>query len=313
MSWSELCVDHSSLFWFSASSFFPQCSFAFWKTQQGSFKTCFSNHNCRLLTLPGQRCSITILAVRQSAQTRTMMAWRSVWMDRGERQRGDRSGWEHHGWRSKWGSNRKKRDNGDRSGWIHPHQRKTLQKLLSPTRWRVEVMLYTMLFSLAFVFPHMVVISRNLPGFVKWQPDREWGIMFCWQNLTLWYKMLWLPRYALANTLTAQESLRCAFCFLSSILQVQWHVAICQHSAMSLLLIKPNTPACQSSRSNFMRCAGIEIAGISGLTLSPPTSHPASKCPDDGVWNCTERDGSQAGELKAKVIVLSKKKPQNLL
>ena len=60
--------------------------------------------------------------------------------------------------------------------------------------------------SLSFVFPHMDVISCNLSGFVKWQPDRETEelcfVARTWHSAT---RSLWLTRYALTNNMTAQR------------------------------------------------------------------------------------------------------------
>lgn len=89
----------------------------------------------------------------------------------------------------------------------------------------------------------------------------HWRIMFCWQNLTLWYMMFAAERYALTNTLTAPKPLCCML--LSTNLQVIWQVAPpCQQSSISFWCVL----ACQSSRCLIVRHkTAVETVGIWGL------------------------------------------------
>lgn len=135
--------------------------------------------------------------------------------------------------------------------------------------------------------------------------QRDWGIMFCWQNLTLGYKMLWLARYALTNTLTAQKP-PCSQVW-AQLLSLR-HVAVRHHPTLPLVLINLYMLTCQSSSGNLKRWAGIKTVEIWGLTLAPPTSCPTTECPKNGVWIWIEMEERQAEELKVHTNRLRKRK-----
>ena len=176
---------------------------------------------------------------------------------------------------------------------------------------RVEVMFYTIL-SLSFVFPHMDVISSNLSGFVKWQPDRETEelcfVARTWHSGTRccgWQGIHW----------QTQRRPRCTFWARRS---VSWNVALCHHSAMPLLLIITLYMLNVNQAAITLRGElELGIVEIWGLTLALPTCYPSTvKCPNEGVWNWIE----MAGELKAHTDRLrrrkskcSENKPQKLL
>lgn len=72
---------------------------------------------------------------------------------------------------------------------------KVSQTLSSGAFWKqpgVEVVSQAVLSYLPFVFPHMDVISPNLPGFVKWQPDRATEEL-CFVGRT-WHSATWCLR-----------------------------------------------------------------------------------------------------------------------
>lgn len=173
---------------------------------------------------------------------------------------------------------------------------------------------------LSFVFPHMDVISSNLSGFVKWQPDRDWGIMFCCQNMTLGYKMLWLDKvctdteYTDSSETSMMHVLSSAFGFVKCC-----PLSPFRHASPAYYYF--SNSECQSSSNNLKRRAGIGMVEIWGLTLALPTCYPTTvKCPKEGVWNWIEMEERQAGELKAHTDRLRKRKsecsenkPQKLL
>lgn len=163
---------------------------------------------------------------------------------------------------------------------------------------------------LSFVFPHMDVISSNLSGFVKWQPDREteelcfvartWhsGTRCCgWQGMH--WQTYWQPR----------KPPCCMFWALLFGFVKRYPLSPCLSCLLLLFTYR---------RVNHVAITLRGELEIWGLTLAVPTCYPTTvKYPKEGVWNWIEMGG---GELKVHTDRLRKRKskcsenkPQKLL
>lgn len=152
----------------------------------------------------------------------------------------------------------------------------------------------------------MDVISSNLSGFVKWQPDRETEELCfvgrTWHSGTRccgWQGMHWQTHWQLKSLHVCR--------FWAQVLPLR-HAAICHHPALPLVLINLYMLTCQSSSGNLKRWVGIKIVEIWGPTLAPPTSCPTTECPKNGVWIWIEMEERRAGELKVHTNRLRKRK-----
>lgn len=156
---------------------------------------------------------------------------------------------------------------------------------------------------LSFINPHMDVISSNLSGFVKWQPDRETEELCfvgrTWHSGTRccdWQGMHWQKHWQLHSLQVACFELDSSFCGMLPSVTIlpsySWLVIFtCWHVNQAGATLK--------------REDGIENAEMQGLTLAPPTIRLLS-APKTEVWNWTEMEGRQAAELKAQCDRLEK-------